>query len=306
MVYTFTPNPSLDYMIKMLRLTHDVVNRSLEEKVIAGGKGLNVARMLKAFDVPVKVLAVTAGYAGKWWTDMVRSEGIDVQCVELAEGETRINVKLTGVENTEINARGPLVPTELKPAIYDMINQVKDGDILVICGMGTPDMRNVAYANMVDLVADRDVKVIIDSSGESMRLALPKCPYLIKPNLRELEDLGNTSIDSPAEALDCMERIIRMGTRNVLMSMGQDGALWVGEDGVKLRAFAPKGREINAVGAGDSMLAAFIYAMINKMEVKEAFRLSVAAGSATAFSEGFVTRDEVYALLDRVTVEERL
>lgn len=306
MVYTFTPNPSLDYMIKMLRLTHDTVNRCLEEKVIAGGKGLNVARMLKAFDVPVKVLAVTAGHAGAWWTDMVRDEGIDVQCVRLNEGETRINVKLTGVESTEINATGPLVPTEIKPQIYDMINQVQDGDILVICGIGTPDMRAVAYSNMIDMVSDRDVKVIVDSSGDTMRMALRKKPYLIKPNLKELEDLGNTSIDSPAEALDCMERIIKMGTRNVLLSMGEGGALWVGEDGVKLRAFAPQGRVVNAVGAGDSMLAAYIYAIINKMEVKEALRLSVAAGSATAFSEGFVGRKDVDALLDKVRVEERL
>lgn len=304
MVYTFSSNPSLDYIMKVGRIIPDEVNRSSEEQIIAGGKGLNVALVLKNLEIPVKTLAITAGFTGAQWKKMVQELGIPVETIELSEGDTRINVKLIGVDQTEINANGPIVKVEDHLRIRNMFEQVGQNDILVLSGKGTPDMPDDVYLNMMNQMEGRNVRTIIDSTGDVVRKALCKRPFLLKPNVKELADITNSCIDTKADIIGCCERLIKMGARNVLVSMAGDGAIWVGDDGFIYEANAPKGRVKNSVGSGDSMVAAVIYGLENNFDNGEMLRFAVATGSASAFCENLATKQQVYDILNSVEVKK--
>lgn len=304
MVYTFSSNPSLDYIMHVGRIVPDEVNRSNAERIVAGGKGLNVALMLQNFGIPVKTLAITAGFTGAQWKKMVKEQGIEVDTLELAQGETRINVKLLGVEQTEINAMGPHVTLEEQPKIRAMLNQVGMDDILVLSGKGTPDMPDDVYQNIMTHLEDRNICTIIDSTGDVVRRALCKKPFLLKPNVKELSEITNSCIDNKNDIIGCCERLIKMGARNVLVSMAADGAIWVSETGDVYEAKAVSGRIKNSVGSGDSMVAAVIYGLHNNFDTKRLLQIAVAAGSASAFCENLATKQQVYDILDSVEVEK--
>ena len=300
MVYTLTANPCLDYILKMPRIVLDATNRSKGEKIIAGGKGLNVARVLKSFGVEAKTYGVVAGFTGREWLRQVLEMNINTQVIQLKDGITRINIKLTGVEQTEINATGPDVSEDEKIAFYKMFDEVSRDDIMVISGNTIPKASDETYAKILRKLLPKGVKVILDCAGEQMRNALPLGPYLIKPNLDELKEIANTCLETQEDMVDCCERLIRMGAHNVFLSLGSDGAIFVGEDGAKYRIKAPMGRVKNTVGSGDAMVAAFVYGMLADMDMKESIRLAVAAGSAGAFSDELATKSSAYELLDSI------
>lgn len=300
MFYTLTCNPSLDYLMEVQRLKVGQVNRSKRSRIVAGGKGLNVAIVLKNFGEEVKALAVTAGFTGEEWLRLVKEENVPVEVVKLDNGETRINVKLLGVDQTDINVLGPIITQAKIVEGYKLFEQVKGEDTFVISGNGLPGMIPTAYANIIDHLSVRGTKIALDATNDLMRNALPCHPYIIKPNIEELMQIGNTYLDTQEDIINCCNRLMRMGARNILVSMGKDGALFLGEDGLKYKVNAPKGRVKNTVGAGDSMLAAFLHATEHGMDIKDAVKLSVAAGSATAFSENLATSKEVYDILEKV------
>lgn len=300
MIYTFTPNPSLDYIMETPRINLGGLNRSKREWVKAGGKGLNVSQVLASLGADTKVLTITAGDNGKRWIRLVERMGIKLQTVHDDNGDTRVNVKLIGVEQTEINAIGPNLSDECVQPVYDMFDQIEDGDILVISGKRTPNRAADSFACIMDLLKDKDVKVVVDSSGEEARIALSRHPFFIKPNVDELEEIGNTSIDSEADIISCCDRLIKMGAQNALVSMGKDGAIWIGGNGFVYKAYAPEGRVKNTVGSGDSMLAAFLFGYTQGLEIEECVRLAVAAGSAGAFSDNLPTKEQVYDILNQV------
>lgn len=304
MVYTLTANPSLDYVIKIHQFRTGETNRSQEEKIFAGGKGLNVAVVLNNFGVPVKTFAITAGFTGEEWIRLVEEYGVSAQVVKLDEGETRINVKMKATEETEINAVGPVVPKDKIQELYQLLDQITENDWLCISGKVSKGMEPSAYADMMRYLEDKHCRIVVDATGELLRQTLPFHPYLIKPNMAELKEIGNTCIDSLEDVRQCAKRLIRMGAQNVLVSLGKDGALWVGGDGTEYLAEAPSGKVKNSVGCGDAMIAAFIYAIGNGEEIEQAFRLAISAGSASAFSENLATKDEVYAILKDVKRKE--
>lgn len=304
MIYTFTANPSLDYIMKVRKHNVGGTDRSIKEWIVAGGKGLNVSLVLNNFGMQTKALAITAGFTGKRWLELVDEAGVDVQTVMLDNGETRINVKLVGHEEVEINASGPIVPVSRHAEIHDMFEQISGDDTLVISGKGTPGMKPDSYAMIMDHLRDRGTRIIVDSSGDFMRPAIECNPYFIKPNFDELKDIGNTYIASEDDAICCCERLIRMGAQNVLLSLGKDGAIWVGGDGQKYKAKVPKGRIKSTVGSGDSMVAAFLYGLENNEPLEMCLKLAAAAGTAGAFSEKLVTKDEVYGILDKIEISQ--
>lgn len=303
MVYTLTCNPSLDYHMPLMRVHIGEMNRSKETRIVAGGKGLNVSTVLKSFGVETKALSFIGGFTGDEWIRLVEESGIPVDVVSLPDGQTRINVKIDGIDQTEFNAAGPSVTREKLVEGYRFFELVKPGDMFCICGNGLVGMNQDAYANAMEYVMKKGARVVLDATGELMRQALCKRPLLIKPNLSELKDIANTAIDSEEDIIECSERLMKMGAQNVLVSLGKNGAIFVGADGMKYRIKAPKGRVVSSVGSGDSMVAAFIYGIENNMDIKDCLRLSVAAGSACAFSEKLATREDAYAILEKVEIE---
>lgn len=297
MIYTLTANPSLDYLMYTPRLMSGGTNRSKRERIVAGGKGLNVALVLKSFGVPVKAFGMIAGFTGEEWLRQASAQ-VDVEVVRLKEGETRINVKVEGVEETEINASGPMIPEGFRDEFKVMLEQIKDGDTLVISGNAAPGFPGDSYGILMDYLADKNVKVVVDATGELMRNALSRKPYLIKPNYEELKDIANTCIESEEDVIGCCERLIRMGAQNVLVSAGSRGALWVGGDGLVFQVDAPKGRVKNTIGSGDAMVSAFLYGQLQNMDIFDCVKLAVAAGSAGAFSEGLPTREDTLKFMD--------
>ncbi len=301
MVYTLTANPSLDYIMNVPRLVAGETNRSKRERIVAGGKGLNVALVLKDFGVPVKAFGMIAGFTGEEWLRQASSQ-VDVEVIRLEEGETRINVKVAGVEETEVNASGPTVPLENRAQFEKMLDQLDYGDVLVISGNAGPGFPADSYGLLMDYLEGKNVKIIVDATGEQMRNALSRRPYLIKPNIEELKDIANTCVESEEDVIGCCERLIRMGAQNVLVSAGANGALWVGGDGRVFQIGAPPGRVKNTVGSGDAMVAAFLYGELQNMDIVDCVKLAVAAGSAGAFSEGLPTREDTLKIVDSLEV----
>jgi len=305
MIYTFTANPSIDYIMNVPRFQPGELVRSSSEHIVPGGKGLNVATVLKSFGIETRNVAVLAGDTGKDWLNKVHESGLEMEAVWLESGMTRVNVKLMGIEQTEINAVGPTITDEDMAAITKKLKSLElpvQGDTVVLSGSILTGMPDTVFADIIGRMAAEGVKVILDTAAASaMRCAIAKHPYLIKPNVNELKLIANTAIDTEEDVINCAERLIRMGVQNVLVSLGKDGAIWVGEDGFKYKAFAPQGREKNSVGCGDSMVAAFIAGQEKGLDIKECIHLAVATGSAGAFSENLPTSEAGYDILKSVT-----
>ena len=303
MIYTLTCNPSLDYHTPLTRINVGAMNRTKSARIVAGGKGLNVSVVLGSFGVETKTLAVVAGFTGDEWLSLARKEGVDVGVVALKEGQTRINVKIDGVDQTEINAPGPQISGDKMSEYFKLLDMIGSDDTLCICGNGLPGMAPHAYADIIDYVSQKGARIVVDATGDLMRNALSRKPFLIKPNESEMSEIANSSIDSEEDIIECAQRFLNMGVENVLVSLGKKGAILVCGDGAIYRASAPKGRARNTVGSGDSMLAAFLYGYDSGLSMREALALSVAAGSAAAFSENLATKEAAYAILDKVETE---
>lgn len=304
MIYTLTANPSLDYMVEVRDFKEGETNRSKRADIVPGGKGLNVASVLHTFNVPVKALGIIAGFTGQEWIRLVRELGVDADVIELSEGQTRINVKLMGDKETEVNASGPALTPEKWEELMRLTDPIGAGDWLCVSGSACPGMSPDAYASLMQMPKERGAKIIVDAAGEQMRNALRFRPFLVKPNRRELEGITDTVIETEEDLIRSGKLLLGMGALNVLVSAGKDGAYWIGEDGVCYRIPAPAGQVKNTVGSGDTMVAAFLYGCESGLSREEILRLTVAAGSAGAFSENLVTKAEVYDILDSVKIEK--
>lgn len=296
MIYTLTLNPSLDYIMECEELALGETNRSKGESIRFGGKGLNVAAVLASLGVKVKAITLSGGKTGEMLEGALKEKKIDVVAVPIA-APTRINVKLLGSFVTEINAQGPYVSESEAEALLSLLDTLASGDTLVLSGSVPPSLFPHTYTKILERLSARGVRTVVDVSGAPLTAALAYAPYLIKPNRAELAQLVGKPLSSLSDIEDAARRTQALGARNVLVSLGEKGALLLDEDGKVQYKDAPKGVAKNTVGAGDSMLAGFLYA---KGSGLLPLSFALAAGSATAFRGELAAREDIFALYTKM------
>lgn len=300
MIYTVTLNPSIDYVIKVDKLTTGNINRVNEEHVYPGGKGINVTRILKSLDNDNIALGFVSGFTGDYIINSLQELNLKSDFIKVKQGFTRINVKVKSEEETEINGQGPKISEEELNQFYKVIDKLVDGDILILSGSIPSCLDERLYESIMKKVEDRDIKVIVDATKNLLLNVLKYKPFLIKPNHHELGDLFNVKLNGNDEIIEYAKKLKEMGARNVLISMAGDGAILIKENGEVITSNVPKGKVKNSVGAGDSMVAGFIAGYLEANDIEKGFKLGVATGSASAFSEGLATKDYVYELLNQI------
>ncbi len=297
MIYTVTFNPAIDYVVRMSsELAPGMTNRSDSEECYFGGKGINVSTILQNLGIENTALGFVAGFTGKAIEESVRKKGIHADFVELQEGISRINVKIKGQAETEINAQGPRIPEEAQKQLFDRINKLKDGDVLILAGSIPNSLPSDVYERIIALVNDRKIEVVVDATKDLLKNVLKYHPFLIKPNNHELGEMFGTVLKTDDELEVHAKKLQELGARNVLISMAGDGAMLISEDGQKFRIGVPKGKVRNSVGAGDSMVAGFIAGYHKYKSYEEALKMGTAAGSATAFSDDLATGEAILNL----------
>jgi 1-phosphofructokinase len=302
MIYTVTLNPSLDYIVEVDQVTLGELNRTKNESKFPGGKGINVSQVLKRLEVDSRALGFLGGFTGDYIEGFLTSHGVNTDFVRVNE-DTRINVKLKSDKETEINAKGPNITEDNFESLKAKIRELTSNDILVLAGSIPSTMPESTYEELVKLCNENGTKFVVDAEGELLKKVLPLGPFLIKPNHHELGDLFNTVINSCEEVIPYGRALVKQGAQNVIVSLAEKGAVLINKD-LALIATSPKGDVKSSVGAGDSMVAGFIATYEKTKSIEEAFRFSVAAGSATAFSIGLCTREKMEGLLPQVIIEK--
>lgn len=297
MIYTVTFNPSLDYIVTVSHLELGKVNRTEKEIILPGGKGINVSIVLKNLGVPSTALGFISGFTGEEIRKRVESFGCRSEFIELEGGWSRINMKVRSDSESEINGQGPVIGEEAAGRLYEKLDQLTAEDILVLAGSIPNSMPDTAYSDIMERLAGRGVRVVVDATKDLLVNVLKYRPFLIKPNNHELSEIFQVTLTDPKEIVRYAKKLQDMGAGNVLVSMAGDGAVLAAEDGNVYESPAPKGKVVNSVGAGDSMVAGFLAGYLEKGDYGHAFRMGIAAGSASAFSENLATRDEMENIL---------
>lgn len=303
MFYTMTLNPALDYNMTLKEFREGRVNRSVKEEIIPGGKGLMVSRMLKNLGVESTAFGLVAGFTGAELTRLVHALGIRTNFVSLPTGMTRIDVKLWGSLEGEINATGPECDERSLEALFEKLSLLTKEDTLVLSGSVPAVLPKDIYVAMIKHVKGRSPRIAVDATGELLRNVLCYDPFLVKPNHHELGELYDVTLETKEEVLPYAKRLREEGAKNVLVSMAGAGAVLAAEDGSVWFGEAPKGTVVNTVGAGDSMVAGFLAAYETTKCTETAFRNGIASGSASAFSEVLGTREEVEKLVQNIQVK---
>ncbi len=302
MIYTVTFNPSLDYIITLDAFELGRTNRTVTEQLLPGGKGINVSAVLHNLGIPNTALGFTAGFVGQEISRRICSAGICSDFIELKNGISRINVKLKDFDGTELNGMGPPVDADSLNLLFAKIRSLQEGDTLVLAGSIPAGMPQTLYRDILSLLNGKGVRVVVDATKQLLLETLPFRPFLIKPNSHELGELFGVSLTQRSQIPEYACRLRQQGARNVLVSMGAQGAVLAAENGTVYMAPAPEGILKNAVGAGDSMVAGFLAGWEQRCDPVHAFRMAVAGGSASAFSDFLATRQEIEALYTRLEV----
>ena len=299
MIYTVTFNPALDYIVRVAQLNIGEVNRAAYGEIMAGGKGVNVSLVLKNLGHESTALGFAAGFTGEKMVQDLKDKGCRTDFIFLDQGMTRINVKIKGQEETEINGEGPEITPVAVRTLMMRLERLREGDILVLSGSVPKTLPEDMYEKVIVRQQGKKVKVVVDATKNLLKETLEYHPFLVKPNHHELGELFGVTISNPEEALSYAEKLQQMGAVNVLVSMAGDGAVLLDEYGNRHMSPAPEGRLINSVGAGDSMVAGFLAGYLETKDYEQAFQMGIAAGSASAFSEFLATREETMEVLSK-------
>lgn len=301
MIYTVTFNPSIDYAVITDGFTLGGINRTSSETILAGGKGINVSTVLHNLGCESVALGFTAGFTGTEIERLITLSGVKSDFISLKEGMSRINVKLKDKQETEINGNGPEIDSHSLNSLMSKLSKLGNGDYLVLAGSIPSTLPDTVYLDIMQMLSDKGVNIVVDASKNLLLNVLSQKPFLIKPNNIELSEMFCIpTLYDKDEIITYAKKLQTMGARNVLVSMAGDGAVFVSEDGLELKSEAPSGVVINSVGAGDSMVAGFLAGYLESQSFEKAFRLGIAAGSASTFSRFLATSDEIYDILSRL------
>lgn len=293
MIYTVTFNPSLDYIASCDDFVLGKTNRTSKEIMLPGGKGINVSIVLRNLGIENTALGFLAGFTGDEIKRLIEKDGIKNEMIFVENGFSRINVKLRSNEESELNGMGPLIDKKSIEKLFNKFDEIKNGDTLVLAGSIPSCMSQTMYSDILEYLKDRNINVVVDATKDLLLNVLSYKPFLIKPNNHELGELFNIDISSKEDAITYAKKLQEKGARNVLVSMAKDGAILVDENGEVYKGEAPNGKVKNSVGAGDSMVAGFLYGYHKFNSYNEAFKYGVACGSASAFSENLATFSEI-------------
>ncbi len=299
MIYTVTFNPAVDYVVHTEELTAGTVNRSVSEEIYFGGKGINISLVLAELEVPSKALGFVAGFTGEAIERGLTEYGIQTDFVRLEKGFSRINVKIKSGTETELNGQGPDIPPHKLEELFSKLEGLCEDDTIILAGSVPKSLPSDIYEKILGYFSGKNVRTVVDATGELLLNTLKYSPFLVKPNNFELGELFGVNIATADDVVEYAERLREMGAQNVLVSMAQDGAVLLDSDGQTHICGVCSGTVRNSVGAGDSMLAGFI-AGYEKGGYEYALKLGTAAGGATAFSEGLAKRSEILALLEQL------
>lgn len=299
MIATVTMNPAVDYTVSVDGpLVQSAVNRTSDELITAGGKGINISLVLQQLEIPTTVYGFLAGTTGTMIAERMKRTQIPTEWIMIPNQMTRINIKMKDHGSvTELNGRGVSVSEKDMDQLREKLSRYADGDVIVLAGSIPAGAEPTHYAELMDSLAENGVRFAVDTSGQPLLEVLRCHPFVIKPNLPELCAAFGTEIETWWDALPYGKQLIEMGAQNVLLSLGSDGALLFNEEQRVWHLSAPKGTVKNAVGSGDAMLGGFLAACASGKEITEALRMGIAAGSATAFSEWMANRTQIENLL---------
>ena len=299
MIFTVTFNPSLDYIVRVDEMRLGTINRTNYEQLLPGGKGINVSIVLGNLGHPSRALGFSAGVTGVALEKLLADTGVDADLVHVKAGFTRINAKVKAVEETEINGQGPRIAPEDVEALFSKLDVLGQDDTLVISGSVPNTLPSDMYEQVMERLAGRGVRIVVDAERDLLTRVLPYRPFLVKPNNHELGDIFGVTLKTRDEVVPYARRMQEMGAQNVLVSMAGEGGVLVAADGQVYQSPAAKGTVVNSVGAGDSCVAGFLAGLMETGSYQTAFRMGLAAGSASAFSDHLATRPEVEDLMSR-------
>ena len=297
MIYTVTFNPSLDYTVSVNGFSAGKTNRTYSERLFPGGKGINVSIVLHNLGIETTALGFIAGFTGEQIEREVQNMGLFTDFIHIKEGFSRINVKIKNCEGTEINGIGPVIRQAAIEKLYGKLDKLQAGDILVLAGSVPAGLPSSIYGNILQRLQKKGILFVVDAAKDLLLPTLPYRPFLVKPNLQELQELFCVTLKTKREAAIYAGKLREKGAQNVLASMGGQGAVLADATGRMHFLNAPKGMAVNAVGAGDSMVAGFLAGWTGAKDYAHAFRMGVSTGSASAFSERLATKEEAERLL---------
>ena len=301
MIYTVTFNPAIDYVVRLGNpLQPGAVNRAAGEDCVLGGKGINVSGVLAQLGVESVALGFIAGETGAWLERGLTAQGLHTDFIWLENGMTRINVKIKAGQETELNGAGPNIPESAMQALETKLDALQKDDMLILAGSIPACLPQSTYERLLARLQGRGVRAVVDATQDLLLKVLPYKPFLIKPNNHELSEIVGHELTTDDEIVAAAAGLQAQGARNVLVSMAGDGALLLDENGAVHRIGCPKGKVVNSVGAGDSMVAGFVAGYLRTGDYRYALRLGTACGSATAFSVGLATKEKINELLETI------
>ena len=305
MIYTITFNPALDYITQVKNFKIGEINRTKTETILPGGKGLNVSIVLKNLEIENTALGFIAGFTGEELKRKIEAQGIKTGFVKVKEGLTRINVKISSenekkVEETALNGIGPLITKNDIETLMEKVQKMSTKDIVILAGSVPKNIDNDIYENICEKLNKKGITFVVDSTQELLMNVLKYHPFLIKPNKEELEETLNCKISTKEDIINAAKELKKFGAQNVLVSLGNDGALLLTKEDKIYYSKVPKGQVVNTVGSGDSMVAGFLAGYYQTKDYEYALKTGVAAGSASAFSTRLATKEDVNALLKQL------
>ena len=300
MIYTVTFNPSLDYIVSVDNFRLGLTNRTDSELLLPGGKGINVSVVLMNLGIESTALGFVAGFTREEVIRRLEQMGVKNGFIRLEEGFTRINLKLKSIDGTEINGQGPAIGEEPAGLLMKKLNTLGEGDVLFLSGSIPASMPDDAYRKIMEMLDGKGIMTVVDATGHLLMNVLEYRPFLIKPNNHELGEIFETELKTRESVIPYGRKLQEMGARNVLVSMAGEGAVLIAANGEVYDTPAPEGKLVNGVGAGDSMVAGFMAGYMERHDYGHAFRMGVAAGSASAFSENLATKQEIEAVYSKL------
>ncbi len=308
MIFTVTLNPAVDRELTVDEIVFDTVLRASDWRVDCGGKGFNVARMLKSLGISSVAMGFAAGKSGEMLDDKLKTLGIETEFVWV-EGETRTNVSIVSSENgryVKVNEPGPnITEADLAQLANKIGDRVKAGDWWVLAGSLPPGVPPIYYTELIEIIQSAGAKVFLDTSDEALRQNCAAKPQLVKPNDEEAQSLTGLPVSTPAEIAAVGKAIAAMGPGSVIISLGKEGAILVDSDKAWLAA-SPKIVAANPIGAGDSMVAGVVWGLSQGDSMQDALCKGIACGAATASQKGTTvgTHEQVTELLAQVHLRE--
>lgn len=293
MIYTITFNPALDYIMVVPSCRNGEVNRTESEKIMAGGKGINVSIVLNNMGVENTALGFISGFTGGAIENILADMNCKTDFIKLDNGFSRINVKIKSDTETEINGQGPDISDSAVKKLYEKLDSLNDGDTLVLAGSIPSSLSDSIYCEIMDYLKDKKLNIVVDATKDLLVNVLKFKPFLVKPNNHEIGEIFGVELKTRSEVVPYAKKMQEMGAKNVLVSMAGEGAVFVGENGEVYESEAPKGKLVNSTGAGDSMVAGFLAGYMEKQDFMYALKMGLSAGSASAFSENLATKEEI-------------